>query len=229
MFRKISKIICLSLVICLFSVSTIFATEIPQGNVNIKVTDVNNAIQIITNQYLKINPDGTFSISQDASKIIDSTALNTIMAGMSSVNQNIKLGNLISSKINGVITVKSSINYNPQFLMAQSKSGIIQPMAWGLDSYTTLYTWSWWGFSANLNTTGTKVLRNSFIEYAAELTAGGIVSAFLSCGLGLGAALIGGVAIANMIRICSDAIDSNGGVTCTCLGSPSNAELIALN
>lgn len=101
--------------------------------------------------------------------------------------------------------------------------------AYGLQKYTTSYTWKWWGFYANINCDGVKCVRTDLIYAEVVIGSTGIFAGIMTCGLALGASAISSVAVANMIRECSYSIDLNTGATLTCLGGTDSAELVAVN
>ncbi|SHJ13050.1 hypothetical protein [Desulfosporosinus lacus] len=98
-----------------------------------KITDIKQAINLIENNFLGENKNGTSFIKDGADKYIDRITLNQITSGMNSINQRIATGALYRDSITNQLKKSDTID------------AIVQPMAVSSD-ITGSYIWHWYGF-----------------------------------------------------------------------------------
>ena len=85
--------------------------------INDKITDTQQAINLIEQEFLGINEDGTSYIKADAAKYIDPEVLHDITKGMNAINEKILSGVLIRDKTTNVITPAKNTEISPQVIL----------------------------------------------------------------------------------------------------------------
>lgn len=239
---KRKKIISLCLSVSLivgtitFSPNTtkVYAAEL--NNIG-KITYDNNTVEtstdiinVIENNYLNQKDDGTFYISDEAYKVIDSEVLDFFKVQMAEINDLIldkQLAFEIEETKNGVEIKNTVDNLDESKLSRSVSSGKI------LSSYTycSNYEWHWWGYKTKVNSSGCRYLLNyTEAEAAVYGSLCGLAAVIPGGAVGAAVAAVGGtITYGAAIAAFKNGIDSGYGVWATGFGDPSNGHLLKVS
>lgn len=193
----------------------------------------NSIIKNIENQYLKQNSDGTFYILDSAYNEFEKDIIYSLKTGMNEINDYIKKGKLKFEIIekNKNIEIINTYQSNDIQNKIYFKAAITISKIVSSYDYCSNYEWYWWGYKADVNATGSALLRNNF---AADLAVVG-GSATLASVLCPPAApiigtlgFIGATRYAYVIMECSNGADNGKGVQVTGWGKPSAGAVFAV-
>jgi hypothetical protein len=127
-----------------------------------KITDAKEAIKLIEQNYLTLNPDGTTIINTTASKYIDSKLFKQIETGSQQINKKIKAGDLIFDKSTKELHEKQ--HAKPSTYIAGT------------------YIWHWYGFDFVMDAYNSNIFA-ALLTQDAGLLAGGAAIGFLIPGV----------------------------------------------
>ena len=189
-----------------------------------KVYNLNKAIKIIENKYLKQNADGTLKIKATASNEIGKDSLNLIYKQVNFVNEKIRNDELKFKFINTSNGVK--VKTIKQNVIDESSRNIGSNI---FNNRLCTFDWHWWGFYANVNKIGTQKLENEYIQMAKKYGVIYGILAFVPGGkipVAVSAAITE-LTIGDAILICKNGKIDNG-VSVGALGDPSSPGIFHL-
>lgn len=171
-----SAIIGLSLVTSAFPVmaTTPVATQaaIPVVTSAATITDPEQAIQLIEQNFLGTNKNGTAFIKDGASKYIKAETLEQIRQGMDRINKQIDSGILIKDTKGKIIKKVSSAG-------AEST---VSPMN-TINPALGTYTFYWYGFDFTMNAANSMLFSLDLADKAYTLSSGGSVGSLFNGGV----------------------------------------------
>lgn len=218
-FKKITSILAIALAIVATSTTFgqgVYAAEKPSIPIEQQTQSIQDSIKLIESKYLIHNDDGTSSILPEAKKVIPSKNLKQITEGMKEVNSYIK---------NNILTVKKSSNGEFKIIPAKTDNDGMR-----LDSvdasHLSNFNYFWWGFTADLDSTGAKELSNNLYDNTYEAGAAAVISG--AAGFGVGAVVCTAAATSchHLYTETNNALlETPDGVTVYCYGSPDSGTL----
>ncbi|WP_326512267.1 hypothetical protein [Clostridium intestinale] len=194
-----------------------------------------NAIDIIEQNYLKQNENGTFYILDEAYDVIDAEAVDFLKSKMAEINTLI-LSNTIKFEVknaNGQVDVKviednssRTLNNGIQKSFARA-SATSNGSILSNYSYCSNYTWYWWGYNTIVNKDGCAMLKNNLTAELAAQGAGAALIGFIPfVGAANAAALMFGAAITYLPAINQlENAQTTGRARVVGLGAPSSGQI----
>lgn len=229
MNKKIITLIITGLISTSFMGQTyVSAAEIKKTTVQdeySKEMSINDAINIVENNYLIQNDNGTFSIDETAKSIIGDNLFLELEKGMNQVNELIG-DDLLQVDKNGQVTES---NYESQNLIS---SRITDAYGRVLSSYSYCsgYQWYWWGFKTNVSKSGSDILSSEITKTIAAVALTGGAAALVP-GFVVPAGIVGLAVEAWLVSLqveCEKGTKSNG-IAVTALGAPSSPQITDIN
>jgi len=187
-------------------------------------------LNLIQEKYLNQHSDGTFYISDDAYKTIDSDILTIAKKNMDSINSHILNGDLEFEIIKNnnsteVINTVDNLSYKLKNAIQLYSTGHFYNY-----TYCSNFNFSWYGFTADMNAAGTKLLKNYLVLSSGTTAATATIASLVPGGQALAVALgVFTMTISTGIYQCENGIDTGKGVTIKAFGAPEDATTYSIN